>query len=324
MNRQLLEKYQVFIYLAAIGCGLMVGAAMPDRIEILEIVLWPILGVLLYTIFIQVPLVRVGKAFSDFRFMMAAVIGNFVLLPLVVWGLMAVVPDDPGVRLGVLLVLLMPCTDWFISFTHLGGGDTRRAIAFSPVSLLLQIILLPVYVWMFFGPDFMVGLAQREMFAAFVGLIIVPLLAAVITEAWFKNSPARAGLPARLAWFPVPLLAVVVFSIAATQVGVVLDSIGLLGHLLLVFAAFLVIAALLALVLARPLGLPASQGRALAFSFGTRNSFVVLPMALALPASFELAVIAVVFQSLVELFGMAVYLWWVPRRLFPQPREHPV
>ena len=63
--------------------------------------------------------------------------------------------------------------------------------------------------------------------------------------------------------------------------------------------------------------LPAESGRTLAFSFATRNSFVVLPLALALPASFEIAVVVIVFQSLVELFGMMFYLWWLPRKLFP-------
>ena len=77
------------------------------------------------------------------------------------------------------------------------------------------------------------------------------------------------------------------------------------------------LAAATARVLAGIFSLPAAQGRMLTFSFGTRNSFVVLPLALALPSSFELAAVVVVFQSLVELVGMAAFLWWVPKRLFP-------
>jgi len=63
--------------------------------------------------------------------------------------------------------------------------------------------------------------------------------------------------------------------------------------------------------------LPTESARTLAFSLGTRNSFVVLPVALALPPSWESAVVVVVFQSLVELFGMTAYLWTIPRVLFP-------
>jgi ACR3 family arsenite efflux pump ArsB len=51
----------------------------------------------------------------------------------------------------------------------------------------------------------------------------------------------------------------------------------------------------------------------LIFSFGTRNSFVVLPLAIALPEVWVAAVVVIVFQSLVELFGMVAYLKWVPR-----------
>jgi len=232
---------------------------------------------------------------------------------------MLLTPDDPAIRLGVLMVLLVPCTDWFITFTHLGGGDTKRAMAFSPVSLLLQIVLLPLYLWIFFGDDLVLTFARGEMLLAFSGLILAPLFAAFLTERWVERDNGRLSVLEQLAWFPVPLLAVVVLIIAATQVHVVMDSIGILGHLLLVFVAFLLLAGLMARLLACQFRLPPSQGRVLAFSLGTRNSFVVLPLALALPPSYELAVVAIVFQSLVELFGMVVYLWWVPQRLFPLP-----
>ena len=57
------------------------------------------------------------------------------------------------------------------------------------------------------------------------------------------------------------------------------------------------------------------QGRTLAFSMGTRNSFIMLPFALSLPAGWEIAAIVVVIQSLTELFGMVFCLWFVPNVL---------
>ncbi len=316
--RQSIEKYQIVIYLTAIACGLLVGSQLPDRTAPLQTMLWPVLALLLYGTFTQVPLVRLREAFSDSRFLKAAVMGNFVLLPMVVWGLSRLAPDEPAVRFGVLLVLLVPCTDWFITFTHLGGGDTRHAILFSPISLLLQILLLPVYFWLFLAEVLSVNGARGDMLAAFLGLIVLPLMAAYGTEKWVEGRRERVALLERLAWLPVPLLAAVVFIIAATQVGLVMGSLHVLGRLSLVYVAFLIVAGLMALVLARLFGLPVLQGRVLAFSLGTRNSFVVLPLALALPPFYELAVVAVVYQSLIELLGMAVYLWWVPKRLFPK------
>ena len=243
--------------------------------------------------------------------------GNFIVLPLIVWGLMSMGSDLPAVKLGVLLVLLVPCTDWFITFTHLGGGDTKSAIAFSPVSLLLQILLLPVYIWLFLGSEVTTSLVQRELILAFFGLIVLPLLAAFLTEKWVEKREERAVIINAFGWCPVPLLAVVVFSIAAAQVNVVIGSIEILPGLFAIFSGFLVIAGFLSVALSRILALPTNQGRVLAFSLGSRNSFVVLPLALSLPSSFELTAVVIVFQSLVELFGMAIYLWWVPKKLYP-------
>lgn len=317
LTRQLLERNQVLIYLAAILSGLIMGSALPDSAAFLEPALWPILGLLLYATFTQVPLLHLREAFADARFLAAAIIGNFVTVPVLVWGLMMLVPEEPAIRLGVLMVLLVPCTDWFITFTQLGGGDTGRAIAFTPVSLLLQIVLLPFHLWAFFGESLTTTFARADMLWAFIGLILTPLFTAFLTEKWIEKAERRSSWRDRLAWLPVPLLAIVVFVIAATQVRIVMDSGVLLGRLLPVFAAFLVAAGLMARLLARLFRLPPAQGRVLAFSLGTRNSFVVLPLALALPASFELASVVIVFQSLIELFGMVAYLWWVPKRLFP-------
>ena len=50
-------------------------------------------------------------------------------------------------------VLLVPCPDWFITFSQLGAGNVPRAIAVTPVNLLLQLLLLPVYLWLMLGAD---------------------------------------------------------------------------------------------------------------------------------------------------------------------------
>ena len=120
--REQLERHQVWVYVLAIGVGLALGAGAPTAGEALEVLVWPALGALLYATFAQVPLVQLPSALRDWRFLAALCTGNFLVLPLLVWGLLFLLPDTPAIRLGVMLVLLVPCTDWFISFTHLGGG----------------------------------------------------------------------------------------------------------------------------------------------------------------------------------------------------------
>src|SRR5690606_13405622 len=104
-----------------------------------------------------------------------------------------------------------------------------------------------------------------------------PLVAAALTERWIEARTERTIWRDRLGWWPVPLLAVVVFLIAGAQVGTVLEARPVLLSVLPVFIGFLLIAALLARGLTGWLRLPLDAGRTLAFSLGTRNSFVVLP-----------------------------------------------
>jgi ACR3 family arsenite efflux pump ArsB len=193
MSRRQLERHQVWFYLTAILTGLAVGSGAPGLSAPFEAVLWPVLGLLLYTTFTQVPLTHLPQAFRDRRFMSAILIGNFMLIPLMVWGLLVFVPDDPAIRLGVLLVLLVPCTDWYITFTHLAGGDTRRAIAATPVNLLVQLCLLPVYLWLFIGKAFLELLAVDRIALIFVSLIVLPLLAAWATEHWAERHTQRVS-----------------------------------------------------------------------------------------------------------------------------------
>ena len=299
----------------AIALGLFIGSLAQDLVGAIELILWPLLGLLLYTTFVQVPLHRLRDAFLDRRFLAAAVVGNFLVVPLSVWVLLLLVPDVPAIQLGVLLVLLVPCTDWFITFSHLGKGATRSAIAFSPLSLILQMLLLPLYLWLFTGDAFTASFVRLDMALVFGGLVGLPLFAAYLTQRRVVRS--NGYIVQRLSWLPVPLLAAVVFIIAATKVNLLFEFLHVFWLLLVVYVGYLVVAALAARVLSGLFKLPISQGRVLAFSMGTRNSFVVLPLALALPESYELAVVAIVFQSLVELLGMAVYLWWIPNKLFP-------
>lgn len=319
MRKDQLERHQVWIYVLAILAGLILGRHAPGVAGAFETALWPVLGCLLYATFTQVPLIHLPAAFRDRRFMSAVLGGNFILIPLVVWGLLQVLPEDPALRLGVALVLLVPCTDWYITFAHLAGGDTGRAIAATPVNLLLQIILLPVYLLLFMDDAFLEVLDAGRIATVFAALILLPLLVAWQTEKWAERASGGANLVARIGWFPVPLLAIVVFLIAASQVQAVAGALPVLAKVAGVFIAFLVLAALIGVALGWLLRLPVAACRAVIFSLGTRNSFVVLPLSLALAPEWQTATVVIVFQSLVELFGMVAYLWLVPRVLAPFP-----
>ncbi|MDW8313900.1 MAG: arsenic resistance protein [Rhodovarius sp.] len=313
ITRAGLERHQLWLYLGAIAAGLIAGRADPALAPLAEALLWPVLALLLLATFAQVPLLAIAAALREGRLLAALLAGNFVLVPLLVWLLSPLLPADPAVRLGVLMVLLLPCTDWSITFTQLARGHTAGLIAAIPLLLLLQMLLLPVYLWLFMGAAELGSLPAGRLLLVFLLLIALPLILAALLEGWAKRQAAAQRLLEGLGTLPVPLLALVVCLIALGQGGMLGEALARLAWVAGVFVLYLAGALLIAWLLAAALGLSAAASRALAFSLGTRNSFVVLPIALALPAEWAVAALVIVLQSLIELFGMLAYLRWVPR-----------
>jgi len=152
---------------------------------------------------------------------------------------------------------------------------------------------------------------------AFVGIIAVPLALAWLTEYWAERSPSGERWRAGMGWLPVPMLGVTLFVVVASQLPRVRTSIDQFAAVVPVYVAFLVAMPLLASLAAQVVGLNRGESRALVFTSVTRNSLVVLPLALALPAEYALAPAVVVTQTLVELAGMVVLTRVVPAYLVP-------
>src|SRR3990167_10260865 len=72
----------------------------PGLAATLQALLWPTLLLLLYATFVQVPLLHLREACADRRFISALLVGNFLLVPVLVWGLLHWLPDDPVLRVG--------------------------------------------------------------------------------------------------------------------------------------------------------------------------------------------------------------------------------
>jgi ACR3 family arsenite transporter len=74
------------------------------------------------------------------------------------------------------------------------------------------------------------------------------------------------------------------------------------------YIAFAVISPVAGWLVARAIRLDAPGGRAVAFSAGTRNSLVVLPLALAVPGAMPVLPAIIVAQTLVELLFELLYV----------------
>lgn len=193
-------------------------------------------------------------------------------------------PVDTMLRLGVLLVLLAPCIDYVVTFSHLGRADARLLLAATPALLIVQMLLLPGYLVLFLGSDAAALVQMGPFVHAFVWLTAVPLTAAVLVQLWAGRSVVGARTSVALALLPVPATAVVLFVVVAAVVPQLDPALNDALQVLPIYVAFAVIAPLAGWAIANLFRLGVPAARSVAFSAATRNSLVVLPLAFAVPA----------------------------------------
>ena len=111
----------------------------------------------------------------------------------------------------------------------------------------------------------------------------------------------------------VPVMMATRAVVGASQIDAVRSEGSQLIPVVPIFVAFLVVMAVVGWATARVTRQDVPATRALIFSGATRNSLVVLPLALALPPQLSLAAVVVVTQTLVELIGMVAYVRLIPR-----------
>lgn len=309
--RDALETNQVPIYFASVTLG-VAAALLLTGTEALEAFINPALAFMLFVTFLQVPVGEIGRAFSRFRFLGALLVSNFVFIPFLALALVQFLPPNPMVHLGVLLVLLAPCIDYVVTFAHLGKADARVILAATPVLLLVQILLLPIYLTMFLGAEAASLVELGPFVHAFVWLIAAPLAFAIITQTWGNRNATVAKASSMLGLCPVPATALVLLIVAAAVVPQLAPAMDAALSVIPVYVAFAVIAPLLGWLVARMFRLEAPEGRSVAFSAATRNSLVVLPLALAVPNAVPLLPAVIVTQTLVELISELVYVRLAP------------
>ena len=303
-----MEHHQVVLYLGALVAGAVLGLAAPAASSLLEAAVSPVLVTLLYTTFLGVPFHRLRAAFADARFMAALVAVNFLVVPAVVLPLSRLVADEPGLLVGTLLVLLAPCVDYVMVFTRLAGGAWSRILAASPALMLIQALVLPLWLAVAAGSPGAQGggISWRPFAQAFILMIALPMGLSILTRRAAPRVRSADRLASAATALMVPLMMATLLLVVASRPDVVARVVPL-------FVTF----ALVMPVVGDIAGRMARQGRqarlALAFSGTTRNSLVVLPLALALPDSMGMAPIVVVAQTLVELVVMAIGVRLLPR-----------
>lgn len=287
------EKSQTVFVLVAIVGGLALGQisgvpAVADRLIL------PFLMVMLFAAFTGVSFSRLRAAFGNRRVVGSSLLINFVWSPLLAVGLGALfLRDHPALWVGLIMLLVTPCTDWYLIFTDIADGDVPLATSILPYNLLLQLVLLPVYLYVFAGA--LVELPLGVLIESVGLVLVVPLAFGGLTrwglirtkgKTWFSDR----FLP-RLSPVQIVFLSLAIGAMFASQGEVIVANPELLALLAIPVIVFYAI----------NLGLGFSIGRLLSFSYSEMVCFNNTILSRNSPTALAIAVVAFPNDPLIPL-----------------------
>ncbi len=291
------------LFLGAILGGSAIGLAIPGATESIATAIDPLVLLLVGAVFFTLRLDGARDLRGRGRMVLIAVGTNFFLVPLVALALTAFLPHE-ALRLGVLIYCLAPCTDWFLGFTRVAGGDTTTGAALIPVQMSLQLLLYPLWLSWFGGAQVTAPAALSTLLLWFVAPAGIGLgLRALLT---LLPRPARTRTLGHIDGLVPFLIAAVIIAIFAVNVETILDNAASFWWALLVVFLFFVALYLIGEGITRLFRLDAPQHALLAMTTSARNAPLMLAVTtIALPGQ-PLVSSAIVLGMLIEFPHLTV------------------
>jgi ACR3 family arsenite efflux pump ArsB len=319
----LLEKLQSLLILAAVLAGLALGG-VPWAARHAGALIVPCLMLLLTGTFLHVPLRRFGEAFRHRRVAVASLLVNFLWTPVFAWSLGWVfLRGYPALWTGLIMLMVTPCTDWYLVFTGIARGNLVLSTALLPVNLVLQLLLLPVYLLVLAGA--LVPVDGRLIAESMALVLLVPLLAATALRQAVLRTKGAAWLEGRL--LPrvesgqILFLGLAITAMFAAKGGVALQNPQVFLRLLPPILLFFVLNLAVGLAVSRLLQTTYENTASLCCTTLARNSPIALAITLVAFPDQPLIPLALVVGPLIELPVLGavsqILLWLRGRGWFP-------
>lgn len=306
-TKELLENQQIIIYFIAISISILITFFIPNT-SYFETTINPALALMLFVTFLQVPISELTSGFKNIKFIFALLFSNFIIIPIIVFGLIQFLPDNPLLKLGVLFVLLTPCIDYVVTFSHLGKANAKLLLSSTPILLIVQMVLLPIYLNIFLGEEASLLVEISPFIEAFIFLILIPFSLATIFQIWSKKSNLGEKIVDVFNILPVPSTALVLFIVILAVVPRLSLAINDILYVIPIYVAFAILAPMIGLSVGKLFKLKKEEKVSIAFSSGTRNSLVILPLALAVPNALPILPAVIVTQTFIELISEIIYI----------------
>lgn len=289
--------------LIAIAVGLALGQ-IDTVASAVSVFIMPFLIVMLFGVFLQVPLKNLKKAFMNRKVAGLSLLINFLWTPLLAYGLSSLFfRDSPDVFIALIMDLVTPCTDWYLVFTGLAGGHLALSTALLPWNLLLQLLLMPLYLFLFAGA--VVNIEPLVFIRSFATVMLIPFIAAMLIrklaitgrgEKWFTDK-----VLVYLDTFQSIFLLLAITAMFASQGIILLENIGLVIRLLIPVALFFLINFSVGYSVSKIARLSYQDGTSLIVTTLARNAPLAITVAIAVFPGRPLIPLVLAVESLIEL-----------------------
>jgi ACR3 family arsenite efflux pump ArsB len=307
----------VLLVAAAVGVGLSVWLRGAGGVT--GQLITPFLMLVLFSIFARVSLTRLREAVRDWQYLLTAVGLNFVSTPLVAFFLgWFFLRDYPALQVGLMLALVTPCTDWYLIFTDLAGGDLHRNLALLPWNLILQLVLLPVYLLLL--TQKLVPVELSTLVRAFALYVAIPLTVAQLLR-WYRPKVAASERLSRLGFAGLALTVTAMFT---SHGDIFLEDPTLFLRMAPPLLSFYIISISLSRIVSRLLRFSREGFIALACTTTARNSPLALTLAVLLFPAHPIVALSQLIEPVIEIPSLILFSAMArlrPRRKVGRPME---
>ncbi|MBG1241360.1 arsenic resistance protein [Nostoc sp. NZL] len=294
------EKLQSLFVIIAIFAGLALGQIQWIEENAASLIA-PSLMVMLCGVFLNIPLNHLDQAFKNYK-MTGLILGiNFLWTPIFVWGLGAILlRDSPDLWIGLIMLMVTPCTDWYLIFTGIAKGNVALATALLPWNMILQMVLLPVYLLVFVGK--LVQIDATILLESVVLVLAVPILLAFIAK-WLipKVNGFWREIPLKIAAGQTLFLCLAIAAVFASQGQTLIQRPDVLLKMLLPIFIFYGITFLLTQAIARLGNFSYEDFACFSCTTLARNSPLSLAIATSVFPDRPLITLVLAIEPLIEL-----------------------
>lgn len=294
----LIEKLEPIIIFSAVILGLVlsnIDLIAHNTSYLINI----FLCLMLYGLFLEVPLNDLKNSFKNIKFTSTSLIINFIWTPLFGYFIGSLfLKGNVDVLIGFFMLILTPCTDWYLVLTKLAKGDLTLSLSILPINLILQIILLPVYLILFFSSGNTMDYVQLAYSLLIV--IVIPFIAAQTTKFLLKDDlkqKATEIFTDLQIWF----LSLAVFCIFASQGELLFTNLNSVVTIFIPLIIFFIVNVIIDLLVSEKINFIYSEYASLTMTTLARNSPLALAIAINSFPGHELISIALVIGPLIEL-----------------------